>query len=187
MGWSFGHATDPDDQLDFGATRKVLRRTARMLRPYRRDALGAAGFLVVWTAMLLAGPLLVRRAIDQGLDKNDAEFIHHTLEALWMYQWNNTVNEPLLRRLLKSTDFRARAAATRVLCDWRNRVSEPLALVKTLVNDKHPRVRLEAVRACSFFTTAKAGEIALEATQHDMDKYLDYTLKETLKTLRRFN
>ena len=82
---------------------------------------------------------------------------------------------------------RARVAATRVLCDWRNRIREPLALVKTLVNDKHPRVRLEAVRACSFFTTAKAAEIALEATQQDMDEYLDFTLKETLKTLRRFN
>ena len=122
-----------------------------------------------------------------ALDKNDAEYIHHTLEGLWMHQWHNTVNEPLLRRLLKSSDFRARAAATRVLCDWRNRVREPLALVKTRVNDQHPRVRLEAVRACSFFTTPKAAEIALEATQHDMDEYLDYTLKETLKTLRRFN
>ena len=27
MGWSFGHATDPDDQLDFKAARRVLRRT----------------------------------------------------------------------------------------------------------------------------------------------------------------
>jgi ATP-binding cassette subfamily B protein len=72
MGWTMGHATDPDDQLDLAATRKVLRRTLRMLMPYRRDGLRAAGFLFVWTAMLLAGPLLVRRAIDEGLGKNDA-------------------------------------------------------------------------------------------------------------------
>lgn len=72
MGWTMGHATDPDDQLDLAATRKVLRRTLRMLTPYRRDGLLAAGFLFVWTAMLLAGPLLVRRAIDEGLGKNDA-------------------------------------------------------------------------------------------------------------------
>jgi ATP-binding cassette, subfamily B, bacterial len=72
MGWAMGHATDPEDQLDFDATRRVLRRTAGMLAPYRRGALGAMGLLVVWTAMLLAGPLLVRRAIDQGLVKDDA-------------------------------------------------------------------------------------------------------------------
>ncbi|MEQ8841507.1 MAG: ABC transporter ATP-binding protein [Acidimicrobiales bacterium] len=71
MGWALGHATDPDDQLDLEATGKVLRRTARMVLPYKRDALAAAGLIVIWTAMLLAGPLLVRRGIDEGIDKND--------------------------------------------------------------------------------------------------------------------
>jgi hypothetical protein len=32
----------------------------------------------------------------------------------------------------------------------------------------------------------KAAEIALEATNHEMDKYLEFTLGETLKTLERF-
>ncbi|MEZ5246765.1 MAG: ABC transporter ATP-binding protein [Acidimicrobiales bacterium] len=71
MGWAWGHATDPEDQLDIEATRKVLRRTARMLTPYRRGAAGAVGLIVVWTAMLLAGPLLVRRGIDEGIAKDD--------------------------------------------------------------------------------------------------------------------
>ena len=31
------------------------------------------------------------------------------------------------------------------------------------MNDPHPRVRLEAVRACSFFKTSKAAEVALAA------------------------
>ena len=72
MGWAWGHATDPDDQLDLDATRRVLGRTARMLIPYRRGAVGAVGLIVVWTAMLLAGPLLVRRGIDEGIAKDDA-------------------------------------------------------------------------------------------------------------------
>ena len=46
---------------------------------------------------------------------------------------------------------RARAAATRVLCYWRDRVGEPLELLRKQVNDEHPRVRLEAIRALSFF------------------------------------
>jgi len=72
MGWAWGHATDPDDQLDVDATRRVLGRTARMLLPYRRGALGAVGLIVLWTAMLLAGPLLVRRGIDEGIAKGDS-------------------------------------------------------------------------------------------------------------------
>jgi ATP-binding cassette, subfamily B, bacterial len=72
MGWAMGHATDPEDQLDFAATRTVARRTAAMLSPYRRGAIAAAGLLVIWTASLIAGPLLVRRAIDHGLGRDDA-------------------------------------------------------------------------------------------------------------------
>lgn len=111
---------------------------------------------------------------------------HHLMEALWLHQSHNVVDEPLLKRMLRSPDFHARAAATRVLCYWRDRVQDPLALLKTQVNDDHPRVRLEAVRACSFFTTPQAAEVALEALNHPMDKYLQYTLDETMNTLDRF-
>src|SRR5438046_7154389 len=36
---------------------------------------------------------------------------HHLAEALWVYQWHNVVNEPLLRQMLRSPEPRARAAA----------------------------------------------------------------------------
>ncbi len=71
MGW-FVHGVGEDDRLDLDATRRVLRRTASMLRPYRGQAFLAAALLVVWTGTTLAGPLLVRRAIDEGLVKDDA-------------------------------------------------------------------------------------------------------------------
>ena len=46
--------------------------------------------------------------------------------------WSNV---ELLERLLASPDFRARAAATRVLCYWRDRVPDALELLKTLAAD----------------------------------------------------
>ena len=46
------------------------------------------------------------------------------------------------------------------------------------------RVRLEAVRALSFFDSQEAFEIAVESLVHDQDDYLDYCLKETLNTLQ---
>jgi HEAT repeat protein len=108
------------------------------------------------------------------------------LEALWINQYHNVVNEPLLKQMLRSPDFHARAAATRVLCYWRDRVQDPLGLLRVQANDEHPRVRLEAVRACSFFTTPEAAEIALQALNHPMDKYVKYALDETMNTLDRF-
>ena len=104
-------------------------------------------------------------------------------EALWVCQHHDVVNEALLKRLLRSPEPRARAAATRVLCCWRDRVPEPLELLRIQVNDEHPRVRLEAVRALSFFNTSRAREIALESKNHDQDDYLKYALQETLATL----
>ena len=79
----------------------------------------------------------------------------------------------------------ARAAATRVLCYWRDRIPYALGLLKVQASDEHPRVRLEAARAASFFTTPQAAEVALEVLNHPMDKYLKYTLDETMNTLDR--
>ncbi|HTL16172.1 MAG TPA: PVC-type heme-binding CxxCH protein [Patescibacteria group bacterium] len=120
------------------------------------------------------------------LDEKDPEYQHNLLEALWLYESHNVVNEPLLKRMLRSPEFRARAAATRVLCYWRDRVSNPLDLLKVQSQDDSARVRLEAVRACSFFTTPQAAEVALEVLNKPMDEYLKYTLDETMNTLDRF-
>ena len=98
------------------------------------------------------------------------------------------VDEEYLKGMLTCPEPKARAAATRVLCYWRDRVKDPLGLLQKQINDEHPRVRLEAIRALSFFTgkdAEKAQEIALESLAHPQDYYLEYTLKETNKTLDR--
>jgi hypothetical protein len=120
------------------------------------------------------------------LDPKHAEYEHHMMEALWVYQWHNRVNEKLLARMLSSNEPWARAAATRVLCYWRDRVANPLALLKVQANDAHPAVRLEAVRAASFFQTAEAARVALESLNHPQDRFLQYTLDRAMDTLEPF-
>jgi glucose/arabinose dehydrogenase/lysophospholipase L1-like esterase len=121
-----------------------------------------------------------------ALDPKDPGYEHQMMEALWVEQWNNHVDEPLLRRLLKSPDPRARAAATRVLCYWRDRVSAPLELLTTLATDPHPAVRLEAVRAASFFQDTDAARVALKSLDLPQDRFLSYTLDQTMNTLEPF-
>ena len=87
---------------------------------------------------------------------------------------------------MRSNDPLARSAATRVRCYLRDRVANPLALLKVQVADQHPAVRLEAVRAASFFTTNEAAEIALASLQMPQDRFLDYTLDQTMRTLQQF-
>lgn len=110
---------------------------------------------------------------------------HALAESLWMHQYHNIINEDLLKQQLKSPDHRARAAAVRVLCYWRDRVSNPLALLRSAANDSSPRVRLEAVRAASFFSGQPALEVATDILKYDTDYYLDYTFNETMRQLQR--
>lgn len=69
-GWMAGGVSE-EDALDLAETGRVLRRTARMLAAYRWRGLLATGLLVVWTLSLLAGPILVRWAIDDGITAGD--------------------------------------------------------------------------------------------------------------------
>jgi putative heme-binding domain-containing protein len=124
----------------------------------------------------------VKKWIDQ-LDKKDPQYEHNLLEALWLHQNHNVVNVDLLQRLLSSPEFRARAAATRVLCYWRDRVPVALDLLKKLAADPAPRVRLEAVRAASFFTAPEAIEVPLISADQPADQYLDFQRRETMRAL----
>ena len=120
------------------------------------------------------------------LDKADPDYEHQLTEALWAHQYQDVVNLELLDRVLASPDFHARAAATRVLCVWRDRVPKALDTLKKLAADPYPLVRLEAVRAASFFPVAEAVEVPLISADHPTDEYLDYTRGETMKTLEPY-
>lgn len=121
-----------------------------------------------------------------NLDKGDVDYEHHLLEGLWVHQNHNVANRDLLKKVLEAKDGRARAAATRVLCYQRELISDSLEILKSLAEDKHPRVRLEAIRAASFFNNPEAIEIALIAAEHPTDYYIDYCMKETKRTLEPY-
>ena len=118
-----------------------------------------------------------------SLDPEGKQYEHQLLEALWVQQHHDDVQLQLLKRVLSSKDYHARAAGVRVLCYSRHRIPETIDLLRKAVSDKHPRVRLEAVRACSFLETPTAAEVALEALKYDTDYYIDYTLRHTLRRL----
>jgi lysophospholipase L1-like esterase/glucose/arabinose dehydrogenase/azurin len=120
-------------------------------------------------------------------DPKKVEDAHHILEALWVHQWHNVVNKELINTVLGSPEPRARAQAVRVVCYQRDRIPEALEILKKAAGDESPRVRLEAIRAASFFSGAdvpKALEVAYASLKHEGDYYIDYCLKETLKQLQ---
>jgi putative membrane-bound dehydrogenase-like protein len=122
----------------------------------------------------------------KSLNESDADYEHHMLEALWVHQIHNVVDEALLHRMLESKDHRARAAAVRVLSFWIDQLPAPLDLIRKRITDEHPRVRVEAVRAISFLSGDDAIDAALGVLDAgEMDYYLQYTLDETMRALEQ--
>ncbi|MDH4075567.1 MAG: ABC transporter ATP-binding protein/permease [Acidimicrobiia bacterium] len=64
--WIVGGVSE-EDKLDAAATRHVLRRTAALLGPQRRLLVVAVVMVTGYVATQLAGPYLVRVAIDHGV------------------------------------------------------------------------------------------------------------------------
>ncbi len=117
----------------------------------------------------------------QGLDKANPDYEHNLLEALWVYQTLEVVNEPLLVQLLNAENHKARAAALRALELWYPKLTNVPALLTKAVSDKHPQVRMEAVIALRKVKTPEAVRTALSVLNNPMDEFLDYALWQTVR------
>jgi len=81
--WNMGAVTD-EDRLDGDGTKKVLRRAARMAKPFRGTMAIALVFSAIATLGLLLGPLLVRYGIDNGIDKGDRGVLRNAVIAYFV-------------------------------------------------------------------------------------------------------
>lgn len=72
---------DPDAKLDRRQARQVLRRAAPMLRPYRREVVGAGVLVTVSTLMVLAGPYLLKVGIDRGIRPGELRVLNLAVAA----------------------------------------------------------------------------------------------------------
>jgi putative heme-binding domain-containing protein len=155
------HLKDPEQW-----TRQQAKRALA-----ERDRKEVVAGLAAWVGQL--------KSAEPGLE-------HHLLEALWTYQSIDEVNAPLLQRLLRSDDFRIRAAATRVLGAWAERLDGATRLIAGLATDPQPRVRLEAVQAAGHIPSAAAAEAALRALDQPLDPLIDFALRRTVALLRPY-
>ena len=67
MAWVRNAALEDEDKLDRREAGRLLRRTLRMCRPFLGEVVLGVTLMVVHVACIVAGPLLLEYAIDQGL------------------------------------------------------------------------------------------------------------------------
>ncbi|BCX48871.1 cytochrome c [Haloferula helveola] len=105
------------------------------------------------------------------LDPKDEAYEHQRLEALWTSWGINEVDTELLRQLLHSPDFHARAAAVRVLRYNFRDFEDVSALLTAAASDPHGRVRLEAIAAASWLDNAAAKKVVEVAASKPLDDW----------------
>jgi putative heme-binding domain-containing protein len=111
---------------------------------------------------------------------------HALAEALGVYQSHEVIAPDLLARLGRAMDPGARAYAASVAGVWADRLPDPLALLRPLVQDENPRVRLQAVVACTYVPRPEAMEIAAVAADLPTDRFLSYALNQAVFALKPY-
>ena len=118
-----------------------------------------------------------------ALDKADARYEHHLLEALWVTWGFNQTDPSLLRQLLAAKDPRARAAAVHVLRYSGHRIPDQPALLAAAAQDENGRVRLEAIAAASWLGAQTGLPIVQTAAAKPVDNWIKPVLETALATL----
>ena len=116
-----------------------------------------------------------------GLDTKAPAFERLCCEALWIQQSFHAVDPSLLKAGLAAKTPDARAAATRVLADERDRLADSEATLESLATDTSPRVRAEVARGLSFIPTVAAAKAELAALETSpTDSWVTYTVEAAL-------
>jgi len=122
-----------------------------------------------------------------NLDKNDSRYEHHLLEALWVSWGLNQIDADLLRQLLNANDFRARAAAVRVLRYSGHQIPDQVELLVKAAQDDNPRVRLEAFVAGSWLDRESALTVLEAAGQKPLDEWMQLPYEAALAHINGYN
>lgn len=122
-----------------------------------------------------------------SLDQNDPEYEHHLLEGLWVTWGLDRVDDDLLNQLLKAKDFRARAAAVKVLRYSGHQIDNQVGLLMTAARDENPRVRLEAFVAASWLGKEKGLPILEVAGDLPLDSWMEKPFEAALAHLQDVN
>ena len=85
-----------------------------------------------------------------AMNFSDSEIVASVLNDSGYEGTDNEVDADLLNHVLNSKDFRARAAAVKVLRYSSHQISNQADLLMTAAKDENPRVRLEAFVAASW-------------------------------------
>ncbi len=123
--------------------------------------------------------LLAKRAGTGG----DQERLLYELSGV--FAAHEEARPGIVERLFASEDFRWRSWAAHLAGVWAEKLSDPLDILTRAIADEHPRVRMEAVVACSWVPSAHAVKVATLALEKPLDTSINYALTQCIHAQAR--
>lgn len=118
-----------------------------------------------------------------SLDPSDANHAHHMTEALWLHQQRGWINAELFKQVSTHPDYHSRAAAAHLLRHWSEDFPGAHNHFLRLVNDEHPKVRLETVVSSTWADPSIAVVVLEQVSEHPQDNYLKFAINNARKAL----
>jgi glucose/arabinose dehydrogenase/azurin len=118
-----------------------------------------------------------------SLDPSDANHAHHMTEALWLHQQRGWINAELFKQVSTHPDYHSRAAAAHLLRHWSEDLPGAHNYFLRLVNDEHPKVRLETVVSSTWVDPSIAVVVFEQVSEHPQDNYLKFAINNARKAL----
>ncbi|MDA0348350.1 MAG: HEAT repeat domain-containing protein [Verrucomicrobia bacterium] len=118
------------------------------------------------------------------LNRRDSRHEEFLLEGLWVSQSLDSVNTDALESLLDSKNYKARAAAIRVLEERPEQYEGIYARLESAIQDEEPRVRNEAIQVLRKLGTKEAARLVVRVLDFPMDENLDFSMWNTMRALQ---
>ena len=120
----------------------------------------------------------------ETLDASKEADGHALLEAAGALEAHSAITPALLEKLASSKEPLTRALAARIISRSQPLPDNAMSLLSKLAKDPHPRARLESVIACASIPTDESFKTALTVLDSKMDRFITYSLTQTIHTLK---
>ena len=162
----------PLEQMSATQLIEQLRSPERWVRDQAKFVL----YRMPKAAVVGAADTLLRAPLADG--RQDQERLLYELSGI--FAAHEEARPFIIEQLLRSDDFRWRAWGTHLVGVWAEKLADPVGILARAVLDEHPRVRMEAVVACSWVPDAAAVKIATLAMEKPLDASINYSLTQCI-------
>ncbi|MBP7950265.1 MAG: hypothetical protein KA004_11460 [Verrucomicrobiales bacterium] len=153
---------------------EALVERLRSPERYERDRAQQLLYRLEKAAVISAADAV--RGQEPGVTADSARLLY---ELSGVFAAHEEARPDIIEKLLASDDFRWRSWAARLCGVWAEKLRDPLALLQRAIADPHPRVRMEAVVACSWMPAPlgpDAVKLATLAMELPVDPGIDHAL-----------